>query len=257
MVSQTESTSSSNKHNSCHRAGTGAAVTPSFTKKSICVLSPKSKVCFSRSLQPHPRLRVLPVRNPPKTRTVGSHANNASVNGRLSDVSRSSPHGPPIHTGCNSLRLAPADTHPVFKITDKRQTERMISPSRSHQNICRKTENNTVAASDAGIARRIETTRPHQHRIARLLQSQRNNQSSATDQDENQHPVYSSLLHGDICVYESVRGSGNDGNGGQADDYVNVTSQIQLKGVGKRRNRDDPGERSDYYNVNPDSATGP
>ncbi|XP_018527638.1 Fc receptor-like protein 5 [Lates calcarifer] len=90
-----------------------------------------------------------------------------------------------------------------------------------------------------------------------LLQSQRNNQSSATDQDENQQPVYSSLLHGDICVYESIRGSGNGGNGGQADTTRNVISQIELKGVGKRRNRDDPGERSDYCNVNPDSATGP
>ncbi|XP_018546255.1 Fc receptor-like A [Lates calcarifer] len=33
-----------------------------------------------------------------------------------------------------------------------------------------------------------------------LLQSQRNNQSSATDQDENQQPVYSSLSHGQLSI---------------------------------------------------------
>ncbi|XP_039455873.1 uncharacterized protein LOC120433568 [Oreochromis aureus] len=34
-------------------------------------------------------------------------------------------------------------------------------------------------------------------------------------QDENQQQVYSSLLHGDRCVYEEIRGSGNTQNGGR------------------------------------------
>uniref|UniRef100_A0A669C5Z2 Ig-like domain-containing protein n=1 Tax=Oreochromis niloticus TaxID=8128 RepID=A0A669C5Z2_ORENI len=36
---------------------------------------------------------------------------------------------------------------------------------------------------------------------------------SADGQDENQQQVYSSLLHGDRCVYETIRGSGNTENG--------------------------------------------
>ncbi|XP_070786300.1 Fc receptor-like protein 5 [Enoplosus armatus] len=51
----------------------------------------------------------------------------------------------------------------------------------------------------------------------RVFQSQRTNQSSATiqtvSQDENQQQVYSSLLHGDGSVYETIRGSGDAGNG--------------------------------------------
>ncbi|XP_056224608.1 titin-like isoform X2 [Seriola aureovittata] len=73
----------------------------------------------------------------------------------------------------------------------------------------------------------------------RPVQSEKIDQGSATDQtvnrDANQQQIYSSLLHGDVCVYESIRGSENTGNG----------------------NRDDPVDRSDYYNVNPDAAAGP
>ncbi|XP_031706811.1 sialoadhesin [Anarrhichthys ocellatus] len=51
----------------------------------------------------------------------------------------------------------------------------------------------------------------------RLIQSQRTNQSSAVvhtvNQDENQQQLYSSLLHGDVCVYETIVGSGITGRG--------------------------------------------
>ncbi|XP_040887733.1 uncharacterized protein LOC121177471 [Toxotes jaculatrix] len=94
----------------------------------------------------------------------------------------------------------------------------------------------------------------------RLSQSQRISQISATEQsvnqDKNQQPVYSSLLYGDTCVYESVRGSENTGDGGPPRDYRSVVSQIQLKGVGKRRNQNDPEEMSDYDNMIPDPAKG-
>ncbi|XP_041841542.1 Fc receptor-like protein 5 isoform X3 [Melanotaenia boesemani] len=43
-------------------------------------------------------------------------------------------------------------------------------------------------------------------------------------QYENQQQVYSSLLHGDISIYETIRGSENSANGHQDDDYSNVLS---------------------------------
>ncbi|XP_058481494.1 low affinity immunoglobulin gamma Fc region receptor II-like [Solea solea] len=46
-----------------------------------------------------------------------------------------------------------------------------------------------------------------------------NSQTFATDQTvnqgENQQQVYSTLLHGDVCIYETVGGSGNTGTGRQ------------------------------------------
>ncbi|XP_051255842.1 uncharacterized protein LOC127363446 isoform X2 [Dicentrarchus labrax] len=88
----------------------------------------------------------------------------------------------------------------------------------------------------------------------RLIQSRRTNQSSATvqtvNQDENQQQVYSSLLHGDVCVYETIIGSGNTGRGERTDNYRNAVSQIQLKHFVKRGMHDDPAETSDYSNVN-------
>ncbi|XP_030581357.1 Fc receptor-like protein 5 [Archocentrus centrarchus] len=75
------------------------------------------------------------------------------------------------------------------------------------------------------------------------------------NQDEHQQQVYSSLLHGDRCVYETIRGSENTENGPPEGDYTNVTSVIQLKVINKTRQRGDPEESSDYYNVNPNSAT--
>ncbi|XP_047192316.1 uncharacterized protein LOC118289046 [Scophthalmus maximus] len=49
----------------------------------------------------------------------------------------------------------------------------------------------------------------------RLAQVHRENRGSATDPTlnnyENQQQLYSSLLHGDACVYETIRGSGNTG----------------------------------------------
>uniref|UniRef100_A0AAZ1XKV8 Ig-like domain-containing protein n=1 Tax=Oreochromis aureus TaxID=47969 RepID=A0AAZ1XKV8_OREAU len=74
-------------------------------------------------------------------------------------------------------------------------------------------------------------------------------------QDEDQQQVYSSLLHGDRCVYETVRRCENTENGPAEGDYTNVTSVIQLKVINKTRQRGDPEESSDYYNVNPNSAT--
>ncbi|XP_034425278.1 uncharacterized protein LOC117752193, partial [Hippoglossus hippoglossus] len=68
----------------------------------------------------------------------------------------------------------------------------------------------------------------------RLSQSLRTNQSSdpPVHPDENQLQVYSSLLHGDNCIYESIRGDTEEGT------------------------RGDPEERSDYVNENPHSASG-
>ncbi|XP_042368640.1 uncharacterized protein LOC121962450 [Plectropomus leopardus] len=88
----------------------------------------------------------------------------------------------------------------------------------------------------------------------RPIQSQKTSQSSANiqsvNQAENQEQLYSSLLHGDVCVYETVAGSGNTGSGERADEFRNVISKIQLKGNGKRRRRDEAAESSDYDNVN-------
>ncbi|CAI5682941.1 unnamed protein product [Oreochromis niloticus] len=75
------------------------------------------------------------------------------------------------------------------------------------------------------------------------------------NQDESQQHVYSSLLHGDRCVYETVRRCENTENGPAEGDYTNVTSVIQLKVINKTRQRGDPEESSDYNNVNPNSAT--
>ncbi|XP_041841620.1 Fc receptor-like protein 4 [Melanotaenia boesemani] len=78
---------------------------------------------------------------------------------------------------------------------------------------------------------------------------------SATQQsvNENETQVYSSLLHGDAAVYESIRGCGNTGSDAPADEYSNVTSHLNLKGRDKSRRH----ESSDYINVHPESATGP
>ncbi|XP_053299187.1 uncharacterized protein LOC128458389 [Pleuronectes platessa] len=69
----------------------------------------------------------------------------------------------------------------------------------------------------------------------RLSQSLRTNQSSdpAVHHNEIQLQLYSSLLHGDECIYESIRGDTEEGT------------------------RGDPEETSDYVNENPHSATGP
>uniref|UniRef100_A0AAZ1Y0L8 Ig-like domain-containing protein n=1 Tax=Oreochromis aureus TaxID=47969 RepID=A0AAZ1Y0L8_OREAU len=83
------------------------------------------------------------------------------------------------------------------------------------------------------------------------------NKGSADDQrvsqDEDQQQVYSSLLHGDRCVYETIRGSKNTETGQiEGDSCV-----IQLKVINKTQPRGDPEESSDYYNVNPNSTPGP
>ncbi|CAI5681724.1 unnamed protein product, partial [Oreochromis niloticus] len=84
------------------------------------------------------------------------------------------------------------------------------------------------------------------------------NKGSADDQrvsqDEDQQQVYSSLLHGDRCVYETIRGSKSTETGQiEGDSCV-----IQLKVINKTPEpRGDPEESSDYYNVNPNSTPGP
>ncbi|CAI5682899.1 unnamed protein product [Oreochromis niloticus] len=91
----------------------------------------------------------------------------------------------------------------------------------------------------------------------RPAQSQETSQTAATvqtmSQDENQQQIYSSLVHGDMNVYESCRPSEN--TGGRTDDYKNIS--LQLRSVEQRRKRDDPEETSDYHNADPNSATGP
>ncbi|XP_042368639.1 uncharacterized protein LOC121962449 [Plectropomus leopardus] len=49
-------------------------------------------------------------------------------------------------------------------------------------------------------------------------------QSQMVNQDETQQHVYSSLLHGDSCVYETMRGSEDGVTGGPPNIYNNVTS---------------------------------
>ncbi|XP_075307348.1 uncharacterized protein LOC142369012 isoform X4 [Odontesthes bonariensis] len=77
------------------------------------------------------------------------------------------------------------------------------------------------------------------------------------NQDETQQQVYSSLLHGDLCVYETVRGGEASADGQQEGDYTNVPSVISptIRAGGEnmmiRRIEEDG---SDYYNVNPDST---
>ncbi|XP_062300410.1 basement membrane-specific heparan sulfate proteoglycan core protein-like [Scomber scombrus] len=59
------------------------------------------------------------------------------------------------------------------------------------------------------------------------IQSESTNQDSATHHmvnlNETQDHIYNSLLHGDVCVYESIRGSEDPEN----DDYVNSGAQSQ------------------------------
>ncbi|KAG7495801.1 Fc receptor 5 [Solea senegalensis] len=69
-----------------------------------------------------------------------------------------------------------------------------------------------------------------------------NSQTFATDQTvnqgENQQQVYSSLLHGDVCLYETVGGSGNTGTGCQHNEeeeldcnYVNPDAGPQIQAL--------------------------
>ncbi|CAI5686292.1 uncharacterized protein LOC102078616 [Oreochromis niloticus] len=94
--------------------------------------------------------------------------------------------------------------------------------------------------------------------LTQLFKGPANDQT--LNQDEDQQQVYSSLLHGDRCVYETVRRCENTENGPAEGDYTNVTSVIQLKVINKtsectKWQRGDPEESSDYNNVNPNSAT--
>ncbi|XP_029944103.1 Fc receptor-like protein 5 isoform X3 [Salarias fasciatus] len=61
---------------------------------------------------------------------------------------------------------------------------------------------------------------------SRRIESLYVNQSSATNQPvtQSESQLYSSLLHGDVSLYESLRRPGNPANGEPAQDYINVTS---------------------------------
>ncbi|XP_030609395.1 obscurin-like [Archocentrus centrarchus] len=66
------------------------------------------------------------------------------------------------------------------------------------------------------------------------------------NQDEHQQQVYSSLLHGDRCVYETIRGSENTENG---DRFVYETARTSENT--ENGQHDDPEESAIYINVNP------
>ncbi|CAI5682968.1 unnamed protein product [Oreochromis niloticus] len=128
-----------------------------------------------------------------------------------------------------------------------------ISVSQEGLYRCRGGRGNPVYYTEDSQPVRIGKTEPC---CNSLTQSQSTNQSSASQQTANQNKtqVYSSLLHGDLSVYESIRGSGNTGS---ADEYNNVTSGFKLEGLDKRSRHDGTEESSDYNNVNPESASGP
>ncbi|KAM9425711.1 Fc receptor-like protein 5 [Pholidichthys leucotaenia] len=71
---------------------------------------------------------------------------------------------------------------------------------------------------------------------ARCSQSQRTTDTvQSINREENQRQLYSSLLHGDVCVYESIRQGENSRIGDPSADYGNVTLQIQLRDVVQKR----------------------
>ncbi|XP_026154312.1 Fc receptor-like protein 5 isoform X2 [Mastacembelus armatus] len=87
----------------------------------------------------------------------------------------------------------------------------------------------------------------------------RPSQDSATQQKVNQDEIedYSSLLHDDFCLYETIRVSANTGHAQPTDESSNMTSSVQAGGLDESRGCDDTEENSDYYNVNPAAASGP
>ncbi|KAM4536263.1 Fc receptor-like protein 5 [Odontesthes bonariensis] len=93
--------------------------------------------------------------------------------------------------------------------------------------------------------------------LCRCRRSKGSVTEQTVNQDETQQQVYSSLLHGDLCVYETVRGGEASADGEQEGDYANVPSVISptIRAGGEnmmiRRIEEDG---SDYYNVNPDST---
>ncbi|KAK5605796.1 hypothetical protein CRENBAI_005712 [Crenichthys baileyi] len=52
-------------------------------------------------------------------------------------------------------------------------------------------------------------------------------QPVSKDQHQDQQQIYSSLLHGDLCVYETIRGSGNSGKG-QHDDSETIPDCVGM-----------------------------
>ncbi|XP_026154309.1 titin-like [Mastacembelus armatus] len=93
---------------------------------------------------------------------------------------------------------------------------------------------------------------PHWTRFIQFLNI---SQDSATEQTVNQDDpqVYSSLVHGDVCLYETMRVSANTGRAQPTDESSNMTSSVQAGGLDESRGCDDR-KNSDYSNVNPSSA---
>uniref|UniRef100_A0A8C9XAR7 Ig-like domain-containing protein n=1 Tax=Sander lucioperca TaxID=283035 RepID=A0A8C9XAR7_SANLU len=86
----------------------------------------------------------------------------------------------------------------------------------------------------------------------RTAQSQSTNQDERVNKEETQEHVYASPLPGEDCIYESINGCKDNGNDEQAEEYNYATfNSIELNGLDKRTDPDDPVENSDYYNVNP------
>ncbi|XP_034413645.1 uncharacterized protein LOC117748123 [Cyclopterus lumpus] len=67
---------------------------------------------------------------------------------------------------------------------------------------------------------------------SRLVRSQSTNQSPATDhvtnQVETQNNAYASLLHGDSCLYETIRGSEEPGHGNNNEPEESVYSNVTM-----------------------------
>ncbi|XP_042258293.1 uncharacterized protein LOC121890089 isoform X2 [Thunnus maccoyii] len=93
----------------------------------------------------------------------------------------------------------------------------------------------------------------------RPIQSDSTNQDPAVNHmvnlNETQDNVYSSLLHGDASVYESIRGSEDTEN--DAGESQDITySLIELKNIAKRGKRHETVESSVYADVKIGSAAG-
>ncbi|KAM9717671.1 Fc receptor-like protein 5 [Menidia menidia] len=71
--------------------------------------------------------------------------------------------------------------------------------------------------------------------LCRCRRSEASAAEQMENQDGNQQQLYSSLLHGDLCVYETVSGCQTSGAGQLESDYNNVPSVIQPKGQNQRR----------------------
>ncbi|XP_078132509.1 Fc receptor-like protein 5 isoform X2 [Sander vitreus] len=84
------------------------------------------------------------------------------------------------------------------------------------------------------------------------------NQSPATDhminQEETQHKEYASVVHGDACLYETIKGPEEP----EHDESKDVTySVVELKNIAKKGRNNEPKESTVYSTVKMASAAGP